>query len=167
MRNVVDSLVEERKWLNKEAYEKLMEMPYGVMKVKDYRNSIKLEKGLAGDVQPADITAINIARNIFKPEFKENPKLVCSDKTYELTADKFMIIKAVILSCFSCSPVISKAIWQAVQDWISGSQPRYSEADKTASLFHSTYFTAYNLLQQSLKLETICVDDAIGKMCGE
>ena len=56
MRNVVDSLVEERKWLNKEAYEKLMEMPYGVMKVKDYRNSIKLEKGLAGDVQPADIT---------------------------------------------------------------------------------------------------------------
>ena len=46
MRNVVDSLVEERKWLNKEAYEKLMEMPYGVMKVKDYRNSIKLEKGL-------------------------------------------------------------------------------------------------------------------------
>lgn len=51
MRKVVDALVEERKWLNQQAYDKLMEMPYGVMEVKEYKNSIKLNKDLAGEVK--------------------------------------------------------------------------------------------------------------------
>lgn len=55
MRKVVDALAEERKQLNQEAYDKLMEMPYGVMEVVDYKNSIKLDKSLAGEVKPANL----------------------------------------------------------------------------------------------------------------
>lgn len=32
-----------------------MEMPYGVMEVVDYKNSIKLDKSLAGEVKPANL----------------------------------------------------------------------------------------------------------------
>lgn len=166
MRKVVDALVEERKWLNQEAYDKLMEMPYGVMEVKDYKNSIKLDKGLAGEVKPADLAAVNIARNIFKP-VGNSFTLKCYDKTYNLSMEKFMVIKAVILSSLSSDESLSEAVWFAVQDWLESSQPRFVEKDGNASLRNNVYFSTYELLQSTLPMAETCVDDAIRKMSGE
>lgn len=166
MRKVVDALVEERKWLNQEAYDKLMEMPYGVMEVKDYKNSIKLDKGQAGEVKPADLAAVNIARNIYRPD-GNNFMLKCYDKEYPLTPEKYMVIKAAILSSLSTDEGMSEAVWFAVQDWLESSSPRFSEKDRNNSLRTSLYFSTYELLQQTLPMQETCIDSAIGKMSGE
>lgn len=166
MRKVVDALVEERKWLNQEAYDKLMEMPYGVMEVKDYKNSIKLDKGQAGEVKPADLAAVNIARNIYRPDGSKFV-LKCYNKEYPLTPEKYMVIKAAILSSLSTDEGMSEAIWFAVQDWLENSSPRFSEKERNDSLETSLYFSTYELLQQTLPMQETCVDSAIEKMSGE
>lgn len=167
MRRIIDELVDKRKYNNESAYNKLMGLPYSMMDVKDYRNSIKLDKGLAGETKPANIHQAVVARNILNVEGNETPSIIVRGKVYELTQTELIVIRAHILSAVSCTKSIGQAYGDAITDWLEGNESRITEKQSKESLQNNLYYEAYNALNGIISFRALDVDTAIRNMSGE
>lgn len=168
MRKVVDKLVEDRKYKNIEAYNKLISMPYGIMDVKDSHNSIKLDKGLTEVSSPVTLNNVAVSKNILRTADKEPCKIIVYDKEYEVSPQIFMVIRGHILSAISCSEKVSKAYSDAVYDWLEGNRCRITEKQAKENIQNNLYYEAYKSLNDALQLYTdISFDSAINAMTGE
>lgn len=169
MRKVVDKLVEERKYRNIDAYNKLVSMPYGIMDVKDYRNGIKLDKGLTEFSNSVSLNNVAVSKNMLHVNDKEPCKIIVHGKEFEVLPQIFMIIRGHILSAISCSEKVSQAYSDAVLDWFEGNPCRITEKQAKESIQNNLYFEAYKSLNEALKLykDDISFESAISAMTGE
>lgn len=167
MRNVIDELVEKRKSVNWAAYDKLQYTPYNVMDVKDYRNSIKLDKGLAEDVAPMYLNNMLVSKNIMRAGTETNCKVIVRGKEYEVAPDVFILLRGHILSAISCSEVVSKAYSDAIVDWFEGNNSRVTDKQVKSDLYSCLYKEAFSSLCSILNLRGSDIDSAIASMIGE
>lgn len=168
MRKVVDKLVEQMKYKNVEAYNKLMSMPYGIMDVKDYRNNIKLDKGTTEYMQPANLNNVAVSKNILRTADNEACKIIVRGKEYEVSPEVFMVIRGHILTSISCSEKVSKAYSDAVVDWLEGNNCRVTKKQAKENIQNNLYYYAYNSLKEALNLyNEVSFDSAIKAMTGD
>lgn len=158
MRKIVDALVESRKWKNVDAYAKLITLPYGIMDVVDYKNTIKLEKGSVDDVQPISFNNASVGKNLLRVEQDSECKIIVHGKEFSVSPQIFMIIRGHILSAISCSEKFSKAYCDAITDWFEGNACRITEKQASESLQNCVYFEAYNSLNEVLQLHESSIE---------
>ena len=164
MRKIVDELVESRKWLNEESYSKVMSLPYSIMDVKDYRNSIKLDKGLAEEYKPMTFNNASVGKNLLTSG--EGASIIVSGNVYNVDKTVFMVIRGHILSAASCSENFSKAYADAIIDWLEGNKCKLTEKQSKTDLYSCIYYEAFNSLDNILSLRDMDVDSVINSMAG-
>ena len=169
MRRIVDELVESRKWIKEDAYAKLMELPYGIMDVKDYRNSIKLDKGYAGDLEPMSFNNIMVSSNLLRVNSEDKSSVIVNGKEYEVDKAVVMILRGHILSAVSCSKNISKAYCDAIIDWLEGNKSKIDLKNVKDNLYNCIYYEAYTSLDNILSIrdKELDVDKFISMMTGD
>ena len=166
MRKIVDELVESRRWIKEDAYNKLMELPYSIMDVKDYRNSIKLDKGSAEELEPMTFNNIIVRKNLLNTNSEGESCIIVNGKKYTVDKMVLMVLRGHILSAVSCSENISKAYSDAIIDWLEGNSCRITEKEAKESLYSCIYFEAYTSLDSIHSMRKIDVDYVINNMVG-
>lgn len=166
MRKIVDELVESRRWIKEDAYNKLMELPYSIMDVKDYKNSIKLDKGSANELEPMTFNNIIVRKNLLNTNSEDESCVIVNGKKYVVDKMVLMVLRGHILSAVSCSENISKAYSDAIVDWLEGNSCKMTEKEAKESLYSCIYYEAYNSLDSIFPMRTVDVDSAIKSMVG-